>query len=232
MFQCLLDAIQLLFPVCTCVCSSGGRAGHCHWQWSAAEGREGGQTQQQVPAQPRPGGPPEPRPPGECCTGEGRGEGSAGGSLCDTLHHVTHQVDTREEVSDLLSLEGKIDLVIPRGGQDLVRNVMTMANGKIPVLGHTEGVCHVYIDQHADIEKMLRIGECGSVGEADSHHENIPLSLSLSLSLPRTHSCLQWWTPSVATQLPAMPWSHCWCTPPSSMAQRSVTSPPHSSNTM
>lgn len=69
-------------------------------------------------------------------------------------------MDSREEVSDLLSLEGKIDLAIPRGGQELVHSVMAMANGKIPVLGHTEGVCHVYVDQHADIEKALRIGEC------------------------------------------------------------------------
>ena len=68
-------------------------------------------------------------------------------------------MDSREEVSDLLTLEGKIDLAIPRGGQDLVRSVMATANGKIPVLGHTEGICHVYVDQHADLEKAVRIGE-------------------------------------------------------------------------
>ena len=69
-------------------------------------------------------------------------------------------MDSREEVSDLLTLEGKIDLAIPRGGKDLARSVMETANGKIPVLGHTEGICHVYVDQHADLEKAVRIGEC------------------------------------------------------------------------
>ena len=68
-------------------------------------------------------------------------------------------MDSREEISDLLTLEGKIDLAIPRGGRDLVRVVMETANGRLPVLGHTEGVCHVYIDQHADIEKALRISK-------------------------------------------------------------------------
>ena len=67
------------------------------------------------------------------------------------------QVDSREEISDLLTLEGKIDLAIPRGGQDLVKAVMERASGRMPVLGHTEGVCHVFIDQHADLEKAIRI---------------------------------------------------------------------------
>ena len=68
-------------------------------------------------------------------------------------------MDSREEISDLLALEGKIDLAIPRGGQDLVRAVMETAGGRMPVLGHTEGVCHVFVDQHADLEKALRISE-------------------------------------------------------------------------
>ena len=68
-------------------------------------------------------------------------------------------MDSREEISELLTLEGKIDLAIPRGGQDLVRAVMEMSSGRLPVLGHTEGVCHVFIDQHADLEKARRIGK-------------------------------------------------------------------------
>lgn len=69
------------------------------------------------------------------------------------------QVDSREEVGELLSLHQKIDLVIPRGGNDLVKDIMEQASGKIPVLGHAEGICHVYIDQHADIDKAIRVGE-------------------------------------------------------------------------
>lgn len=149
--------------------------------------------------------------------GGGREKGG-GGSRCGSLHHTPHQVDTREDVSDLLSLEGRIDLVIPRGGQDLVRSVMTMANGKIPVLGHTEGVCHVYIDQHADVEKALRIGECGSVGGTESHRENNLLSLSspthtlacsggLQVQLP---SCLQCYGVAAGPLLPPQ-WTHIPC---------------------
>ena len=68
-------------------------------------------------------------------------------------------MDSREEISDLLTLEGKIDLAIPRGGQEMVQSVIEMANGRLPVLGHTEGICHVYIDQHANTDKAVRIGK-------------------------------------------------------------------------
>ena len=72
---------------------------------------------------------------------------------------VLVQVDSREEVGELLSLNQKIDLIIPRGGNELVRDIMEQAKGRIPVLGHAEGICHVYVDQHADIEKAVRVGE-------------------------------------------------------------------------
>ena len=68
------------------------------------------------------------------------------------------QVDGREEVSELLALEGKIDLVIPRGSGDLVRSIQEQARGRIPVLGHSEGICNVYIDAQADPKKALKIG--------------------------------------------------------------------------
>jgi glutamate-5-semialdehyde dehydrogenase len=54
----------------------------------------------------------------------------------------------RAEVDALLALDEHIDLVIPRGGYDLVRHVK--ATTRIPVLGHAEGVCHVYVDRAAD----------------------------------------------------------------------------------
>ncbi|XP_039282203.1 delta-1-pyrroline-5-carboxylate synthase isoform X1 [Nilaparvata lugens] len=65
-------------------------------------------------------------------------------------------VSTREEISDLLSLESHIDLIIPRGSSELVRSIQEQAQ-HIPVLGHAEGICHVYIDNQADLDKALKI---------------------------------------------------------------------------
>lgn len=62
---------------------------------------------------------------------------------------------SRDSVSALLKLDSLIDLVIPRGSNSLVNYVKS--HSKIPVLGHADGVCHVYIDEHADIKKALRI---------------------------------------------------------------------------
>ncbi|HEX7529136.1 MAG TPA: glutamate-5-semialdehyde dehydrogenase [Thermoanaerobaculia bacterium] len=61
---------------------------------------------------------------------------------------VLSSVADRAEVDALLALDEHIDLVIPRGGYDLVRHVQ--ATTRIPVLGHAEGVCHVYVDRAAD----------------------------------------------------------------------------------
>ena len=62
---------------------------------------------------------------------------------------------TRADVKELLTLEGEVDLIIPRGSRELVRFVAQ--NTRIPVLGHGEGICHVYVDRNANIEKALRI---------------------------------------------------------------------------
>jgi delta-1-pyrroline-5-carboxylate synthetase len=65
-------------------------------------------------------------------------------------------VTKREEVSDLLRLDGLIDLVIPRGGKALVEHIKK--HTRIPVLGHADGICHVYVDDGAtDGAKAARI---------------------------------------------------------------------------
>uniref|UniRef100_A0A8C5NH47 Delta-1-pyrroline-5-carboxylate synthase n=1 Tax=Gouania willdenowi TaxID=441366 RepID=A0A8C5NH47_GOUWI len=65
-------------------------------------------------------------------------------------------VSTREEVEDLCRLDKLIDLIIPRGSSELVRNIQRAAKG-IPVLGHSEGVCHVYVDSEASIDKAINV---------------------------------------------------------------------------
>src|SRR5829696_3723718 len=62
---------------------------------------------------------------------------------------------TREEVSEMLALDEEIDLIIPRGSKEFVNHVA--ANSRIPVLGHGEGVCHVYVDAAADLRKALAV---------------------------------------------------------------------------
>ncbi|BAZ54154.1 gamma-glutamyl phosphate reductase [Nostoc sp. NIES-4103] len=62
---------------------------------------------------------------------------------------------TREETLELLKLDKYVDLIIPRGSNSFVRFVQE--NTRIPVLGHADGICHLYIDKDADIAKAVTI---------------------------------------------------------------------------
>lgn len=62
---------------------------------------------------------------------------------------------TREETRALLDLDGYVDLIIPRGSNAFVRFVQE--NTRIPVLGHADGICHLYIDREADLEQATAI---------------------------------------------------------------------------
>ncbi len=64
-------------------------------------------------------------------------------------------VTDRAAVNELLKLEEFVDLIIPRGGEGLIRFVTE--NSRIPVLKHYKGVCHVFVDREADLEKARRI---------------------------------------------------------------------------
>ncbi|KAF6316829.1 aldehyde dehydrogenase 18 family member A1 [Rhinolophus ferrumequinum] len=65
-------------------------------------------------------------------------------------------VNTREEVEDLCRLDKLIDLIIPRGSSQLVRDIQKAAKG-IPVMGHSEGICHMYVDSEASVDKATRL---------------------------------------------------------------------------
>ncbi|AQK86402.1 Delta-1-pyrroline-5-carboxylate synthase B [Zea mays] len=64
-------------------------------------------------------------------------------------------VTSRDEIADLLKLHDVIDLVIPRGSNKLVSQIKTST--KIPVLGHADGICHVYIDKSANMNMAKQI---------------------------------------------------------------------------
>jgi len=65
-------------------------------------------------------------------------------------------VSGRDEVADLLKLDSYIDLIIPRGSNELVKSIKERSKS-IPVLGHADGICHTYLDQYADLEKSIKI---------------------------------------------------------------------------
>jgi len=64
-------------------------------------------------------------------------------------------VHTRADVREMLTLDREIDLIIPRGSRELARYVAE--HSRIPVIGHGEGICHVYVDCKADLHKALNI---------------------------------------------------------------------------
>ena len=64
-------------------------------------------------------------------------------------------LETRQDVAEMLKMDEDIDLIIPRGSNEFVRYIMDNTN--IPVLGHAEGICHVYVDGDADLEMAVNI---------------------------------------------------------------------------
>ena len=71
------------------------------------------------------------------------------------LENVIHLAESREDIKALLQMDKYVDLVIPRGGAELVK--YCKANTTIPVLGHADGICSVYIDADASIEMATKI---------------------------------------------------------------------------
>ena len=68
---------------------------------------------------------------------------------------VLNQVFTRDDVAEMLKQDKYIDLIIPRGGNSLVKFVKE--NTKIPVLGHADGICHIFVDESAEFGKAKNI---------------------------------------------------------------------------
>jgi glutamate-5-semialdehyde dehydrogenase len=73
----------------------------------------------------------------------------------ETLEGVLIQVESRQEIKDLLALDEYIDLMIPRGSNALVKFIQE--NTKIPVMGHADGICHQYIDGDCDADMAVSV---------------------------------------------------------------------------
>jgi glutamate-5-semialdehyde dehydrogenase len=63
----------------------------------------------------------------------------------------------RAAVGELLRMHDYVDIIVPRGGKSLVERVI--AESRIPMIKHLDGVCHVYIDERADLDKAVRIAD-------------------------------------------------------------------------
>jgi glutamate-5-semialdehyde dehydrogenase len=83
----------------------------------------------------------------------------AGGRKKNMPPHAVQFVATpdREAVTELVRMEGRVDVVIPRGGESLIRAVVEQA--RVPVIKHYKGVCHTYVDASANLDMALRICE-------------------------------------------------------------------------
>lgn len=64
-------------------------------------------------------------------------------------------LETRQDVAEMLKIDKDINLIIPRGSNEFARYIMDNTN--IPVLGHAEGICHVYVDGEADLDMAVKI---------------------------------------------------------------------------
>lgn len=71
------------------------------------------------------------------------------------VKHCMMQLEARSEINELLSCHESVDLLIPRGSNAFVQYIMN--NTKIPVMGHADGICHIYVDKEADLEKAVAI---------------------------------------------------------------------------
>jgi glutamate-5-semialdehyde dehydrogenase len=98
-------------------------------------------------------------------------------------------IHTREDVAQILTLHDEIDLIVPRGSNEFVRYVTE--HSRIPVLGHGEGICHVYVHSDADMQKALDVSYdskvqypavCNALETLLVHQEIAPVFLPLMIA--------------------------------------------------
>jgi glutamate-5-semialdehyde dehydrogenase len=107
---------------------------------------------------------------------------------------VIQILTTRSETTELLKLDRYVDLIIPRGSNEFVKYVQD--NTRIPVLGHADGICHLYLDSEADLAKAVKItidsktqypAACNAIETLLIHQSIAPKFLPLIIDRLQTH---------------------------------------------
>lgn len=105
------------------------------------------------------------------------------------IHNTSHEL-----VTELVKKEGLVDLVIPRGGERLVRAVME--NARVPVLKHYNGICHIYVDADADFAQSLEIiqnAKCQRPGTCNAVEKVLVDAKAAKRFIPRlAKACAKW----------------------------------------
>ena len=100
-------------------------------------------------------------------------------------------LETRAEVTAMLALDTEIDLIVPRGSNAFVRHIMDHSN--IPVLGHADGICHVYVDQAADVDMAVGVvcdAKCQYVAVCNAAETLLVHQAVAAAFLPRVRDAL------------------------------------------
>lgn len=130
-------------------------------------------------------------------------------STTDVPKDAIQLIESREDVAALLNQDQYIDLVIPRGSNELVRNIKS--NTKIPVMGHADGICAIYVDKDADLKMAASVvldaktnypAGCNAVEQLLIHESLKEQTLEIVKSLLDNNVTLHV-TEAVANHLPA-----------------------------
>ena len=101
-------------------------------------------------------------------------------------------LETRGEVAEMLSQDDYIDLIVPRGSNEFVRYIMDNTN--IPVLGHADGICHVYVDSESDLDMAVEVAvdsKCQYVAVCNAAETLLVDSKIAESFLPKLKSALE-----------------------------------------
>lgn len=122
---------------------------------------------------------------------------------------AVRMVETRDDVQAMLALDDYIDLFVPRGSNAFVRYIQE--HTRVPVLGHADGICHAYVDQHADLARAVAVcydakvqypAVCNAIETVLVHHQVATTFLPMLAAAYRQAGVVMHGCPATRTVLP------------------------------